>query len=294
MCFFGWAGALELWLFITIKPAIMGKFNPNSTYTGSVGKISIYNVRGIDKPVVRTKGGPTKRQIKTRPSFAATRRNNMEFGGRAKMTGQVLEVLRPLKYLGDYNIAGPLNSMFIPIQALDTESELGERAIELSKNPGLLKGFNLNRRTPFSTIIANPLEYTLSKETLTGSVTIPALIPGVNFFVPGNYFWYKFCTVFGIIQDLFFASKRYVNKAGKELDWSLYKYVETEWQSISQQSPAFTILASHESPDEEDKETISMNTYSCLLGIGIAFGNNTNGHIEMVKYVGGATVLGMV
>ncbi|WP_143774190.1 hypothetical protein [Niastella vici] len=206
----------------------MGKFNPNSTFTGSVGNLSIYNVRGLDKPVVRTKGGPTKRQIKTKPSFAATRRNNSEFGGRAKITRQVMDALRPLKYLGDYNIAGPLNSLFIPIQALDTESEHGQRSIELSKNPGLMQGFNLNRRTPFNTIIANPLEYTLSKETLMGAVTIPALIPGVNFFVPGNYSWYKFIAVFGIIQDMFYDPKGYVNKAGKEVRWSFCKFRETD------------------------------------------------------------------
>ena len=278
---------------ITIKPAIMGKFNPNSSYTGTVGNISIYNVRGLDKPVVRTKGGPTKRQIKTKPSFAITRRNNSEFGGRAKITRQVMDVLRPLKYLGDYNIAGPLNSLFKPIQVLDTENELGQRAIELSKNPGLLQGFNLNRRTPLSTIIANPLEYTLSKETLSGSITIPALMPGVNFFMPGNYSFYKFIAVFGIIQDMFSGQRGYVDKAGKEIHWSFCWFRETDWLSVSPQSPSFTILGSLESQRKEFKEIISMDAYSCLLGIGIAFGNNSNGHIEMVKYVGGAGVLAM-
>lgn len=272
----------------------MGKLNPNSTFTGSVGNLSIYNVRGLDKPVVRTKGGPTKRQIKTKPSFAATRRNNSEFGGRAKITSQVMDVLRPLKYLSDYNIAGPLNSMFIPIQVLDTESEHGQRAIELSKNPGLLSGFNLNRRTPFNTIIANPLQYTLSKETLKASVTIPALMPGINFFVPGNYGWYKFIMVTGIIQDMFYGARGYVNKEGKEIHWSIRGRRETDWLSVSPQSPAFTIIDSLESLRQEFKEVISMDAYSCLLGIGIAFGNMPNGHIEMVKYAGGAGVLGMV
>jgi len=272
----------------------MGKFNPKSVYTGTVGNISIYNVRGLDKPVVRTKGGPTKRQIQTKPSFDITRRNNKEFGGRAKITSQVMDVLRPLKYLGDYNIAGPLNTLFRPIQVLDTESEFGERSIELSKNPGLLQGFNLNRRTPFNTIIANPLQYTLSKETLTGSITIPALMPGINFFVPGNYSWYKFIFVLGIIQDLFYGPRGYVNKDGKEVHWSFYQVKESDWLSVSPQSPAFTLFGSLTSMRKEFKDAISMDAYSCLLGIGIAFGNMPNGHIEMVKYVGGAGVLGMV
>ena len=164
---------------LTIKLTLMGRMKQGFDVTGTVGKISIYNVRGSDEPIVRTKGGPTKRMVKTRKSFATTRRNNSEFGGRARMTRQVMSILRPMKYLGDYNLAGPLNSLFIPIQALDTVSEHGQRNIELTKNPGLLAGFNLNRRTPFSAIITNSTEYTISKETLTVTVTFPALIPGV-------------------------------------------------------------------------------------------------------------------
>src|SRR5262245_57370077 len=120
----------------------MGKFEAPMSYTGTVSNISIYKVRGSDKPIVRTKGGPTKRQIQTKKSFATTRKNNMEFGGRAVIVRQVMSALRPFKYMSDYNIAGPLNSLFIPIQALDTEHEHGQRDVVLSKNPGLLQGFN--------------------------------------------------------------------------------------------------------------------------------------------------------
>src|SRR5690349_4703742 len=98
----------------------------------------------------------------------------------------------PMKYLGDYNLAGPLNSLFIPIQALDTVHEHGQRNIELTKNPGLLQGVNLNRRTPFTTIITNSPDYTLSRDALTATVTIPELIPDVNFFPQNTFTLYKF------------------------------------------------------------------------------------------------------
>src|SRR4051812_43646930 len=164
----------------------MGRVKQHLSVTGSIGNISIYKVRGIEEPIARTKGGPTKRMVKTRKSFATTRKNNMEFGGRARMTSQVMQILRPMKNLGDYNLAGPLNSMLIPIQALDSVSGHGERNIELTKNPGLLEGFNLNRRTPFTTILINTPEYTLSKETLSAKVTFPKLLQGVNFFPAEN------------------------------------------------------------------------------------------------------------
>ncbi|HEY8895422.1 MAG TPA: hypothetical protein VIM79_11430 [Niastella sp.] len=274
----------------------MGKFEPPFSYTGSVRNLSVYNVRGSDKPIVRTKGGPTKRQIKTKPSFDVCRRNNKEFGGRARMASQVMDILRPLKYLGDYNIAGPLNSLFIPIQTLDTVSEFGQRTVELTKNPGILQGFLLNRRTAIETIIANPLDYTLSKKTLTGTITIPELIPGINFFVPGQFSWYKFIAVFGVIQDLFYhpdSREGYLNKAGDDVRWTLGLHRETDWLNLSAHSPAITIECSLKSMRKDVQEMLSLDSHSCLLGIGIAFGNMPRGQVEMIKYVGGAKVLGM-
>jgi hypothetical protein len=249
-------------------------------------------MRGSDTPIVRTKGGPTKRQIKTKPSFAITRMNNMEFGGRAKIAGQVLHALRPLKYLGDYNIAGPLNSLFIPIQELDTEHEKGERNIVLSKNPGLLQGFNLNRRTPFDTIVANPLAYTLSKESLTGSVTFPALIPDVNFFVPGKYPWYKFMAVISIVEDMFYDPNGYRPENDRELyTWALD---ETDWLPVQAGLPAITKQYTQlKDCYGVGKKRIKLNSHSLLLAVGIAFGDMEKGQIEMVKYVGGGKILGM-
>jgi hypothetical protein len=116
-----------------LNQLIMGKFHPPFSFTGSVGNISVYKIRGSDEPVVRTKGGPTKKQIETKPSFATTRKNNKEFGGRARIAGQVLDILRPLKYLADYNLAGPLNTLFKPIQEMDTVNVHGQRNIELTK-----------------------------------------------------------------------------------------------------------------------------------------------------------------
>lgn len=271
----------------------MGKFQPPFSFTGSVGNISIYKVRGSDKPIVRTKGGPTKRQIETRPSFATTRKNNMEFGGRARITGQVLDILRPLKYLGDYNLAGPLNTLFRPIQELDTVNEHGQRNVELTKNPGLLQGFNLNRRTPFETIVANRPDHTLSKETLKASVTFPALIPDVNFFVPGNYSWYKFMVMLGTVEDMFYTEKGYKPENGNEM--FMWELEETDWLAVSPRAEPVTVALSKMSDYFKKKAdgNVRFNRQSLLLAAGISFGNMSRGQVEMVKYVGGAKILAM-
>ncbi|AEV98575.1 hypothetical protein Niako_2220 [Niastella koreensis GR20-10] len=278
---------------LTIKLSLMARMKQPFDVTGTIGKISIYKVRGSDEPVVRTKGGPTKRMVKTRKSFAATRRNNSEFGGRARMTSQVMEILRSMKYLGDYNLAGPLNSLFIPIQAMDIESEHGQRNIELTKNPGLLEGFNLNRRTPFSTIITNSPEYTLSKETLTATVTFPALIPGVNFFPAGNFSSYKLMAILGVIENVFYHPGGYGNAAGNQHLDGDYVFKSSDWITITPQSQPIELECNFRLSREELLEQKGKNNYSCLLAIGIAFGAMDRGQVEMVKYVGGGKILAM-
>lgn len=270
----------------------MGKFHPPFSFTGSVGNISIYKIRGSDKPVVRTKGGPTKKQIQSAPSFATTRKNNTEFGGRARITGQVLDILRPLKYLGDYNLAGPLNTLFKPIQELDTVNVHGHRHVELSKNPGLLQGLNLNRKHPFDTIIANRVAYTLHRDTLKASVTFPALIPDVNFFVPGKYSWYKFMVVLGTVEDMFYTEKGYKPENDREMYMSVME--ETDWLAVSPRTEPISITLNDLGEYvEEAGEQIIWNRQSLMLGVGIAFGQMSKGRVDLVKYVGGGKILAM-
>ncbi|WP_205511297.1 hypothetical protein [Longitalea arenae] len=272
----------------------MAKFEPPFSYTGSISNISVYKVRGSDKPIVRKKGGPTKKQIKTKDSFAATRRNNSEFGGRARIAGQVLDALRPLKYLSDFNLAGPLNSLFVPIQVLDTESPHGQRNVELTKNPGLLQGLNLNRRTPFETIVANQLDYSLSKETLKASITFPALVPDINFFIPGKYSWYKFIAILANVEDMYYSERGYQPEHGTNKEMNMFTTEETEWMAIAPRTEPFKMelnkLGAYYERVEDRKE---FNRHSMLLAVGIAFGHMPKGQIEMVKYVGGAKILAM-
>lgn len=162
----------------------------------------------------------------------------------------------------------------------------------MSKIPGLLQGFNLNRRTPFDTIVANPLAYTLSKETLTASITFPTLIPDVNFFVPGNYPWYKFKVIIGTVEDMFYHPKGYMPENGKGGNtWSLEV---TEWLPVHAGAPTVTKQYT-QLKDSFDgvEETANLSSYSILLAVGIAFGTMQKGQVEMVKYVGGAKILGM-
>jgi hypothetical protein len=132
----------------------MAKQESGLGFTGSLYNISAYKRRDMDTIIIRSKGGPSKRMIKSKPSFDLTRRNNKEFGGRSTASRWIMRILYPLKPLSDYNISGPLNSILKPIQEMDTVSELGKRNIGLSKNPRLPEGFQLNRRNLSKSVLS--------------------------------------------------------------------------------------------------------------------------------------------
>lgn len=251
-------------------------------FTGSLQKLSAYKMRGSDKIILRKKGGPSREKIKKSPRFELTRRNNMEFGGRATAAQKVKRILHPLQFLADYNFTGPLNALLKPIQTMDTVNELGQRNILLSQNPRLLEGFTLNRRFLFDTIVRNPIAYTLSKDSLQASIDIPALMPNLNFVAPGNYQWYRFIAVMGIVPDLFYTAHGYKPMENHK---DFYPEIqETAWLPVNSASAPVTLSLQ---VNDEPKTS----SYSCMLAIGIAFGTMIEGTVQPVRYIGGAKIV---
>jgi hypothetical protein len=117
----------------------MAKLTGPFSFTGSLGDFSAYKMRGSDKTVLRLKWGPTKEDIKTKPQYDITRRNNREFDARSKGASAVQQVLQWLKPRGDYYLSGPLNGFMSKILKLDTEGEYGRRSMLLSRQLGYWK-----------------------------------------------------------------------------------------------------------------------------------------------------------
>lgn len=263
----------------------MARINPDSSFHGSLGNLSFYTMRGVDKPIVRTKGGASKEKIKTHPNFEATRKINAEFGGRSTASKWIMRMLWPQKALGDYNITGSLNALMNPIQALDTVSELGQRHIPLSQYPSILEGFSLNRKTGFDSIVRNHIGYSLSRENLHVRVDIPALLPGINLHTPKAHPFYALTVGFGIIPDLFYAPHRY---APMNEYAGLAPLVRmTDWYPSLEGSPATALELKYPivPPDEH---------FSIMISIGFRFGMMRSATlIDQVRYAGAARVLAM-
>lgn len=262
----------------------MARLDQGILFTGSIGNLSAYRMRGVDRIILRKKGGATKRQIKTSPAFESTRRLNSEFSGRATASKWIMRMLFPLKALADYNIAGPLNALTKHVQILDTVNLLGERHLMLSGNPSVLEGFSLNRQTVFESVVRAPLSVVINKEAHSAQISFPELIPGINFMPARKHSFYSFIVVLGVIPDLNFTSHGYhPGHAG---------YSDTRPTSV--QTPWLPVVKSFDATTLELKlETLPPDkAFMLMLSVGIRYGSTTAANtIEQVRYAGSAKVL---
>lgn len=261
----------------------MARINPDASLTGSVGNFSFYKMKGVDKPIVRSKGGASKEKIKTHPRFEYTRRINAEFGGRATASKWIMRMLWPQKALADHNIAGPLNALMIPVQAMDADSECGKRNIALSNYPAILEGFSLNRKTSFDSMVRSHFGSNVSRKELHARVDIPALQPGISLYAPKTHALYAISVVFGIIPDLFYAPHRYAPR--NEYAGIGPVVSNTEWYPLLEGSAATSLEIQHpvQPPDEH---------FTIMISVGIRFGTMRSASlVDQVPYAGAAKIL---
>lgn len=286
----------------------MGQLNESFDFSGSVGKLSVYKMRGIEKPIVRRKGGPSKETVKNGKKFEVTRRNNSEFGGRAAMSKWILKALLFHKPLADYNIAGPINSLLKPIQEMDNDHEFGQRDLRLTRNPDILKGFSLNRNANFDAIVRTPVEYDFMPDSSV-LVTIPTLTPFVNFFPSEKYPWFAITLALGVVPDLFFlksgvpASSDYDSFTDPMAKSAVLKYsyvhpgyeyfnaapccVMTMWYPVKQGMPSTSLQLNLE-------EDLPNEDHTLILSVGFAYGYQEDAvKIRAVRYAGAAKILGV-
>ena len=255
---------------------------------GSLGDLSFYKMRGVEDTIVRTKGGFTKERIKTDPKLERLRLAESEFGGRAKAGKYIMKALMFQKPMADYNIAGPLTKLLLPVQELDPEGDLGKRGILLSMYSHVMKGFSLNKNNTLDTVMRYPLYFSLDRETASATVNVPELVPDINFFVPApvKYPYYRICVSLGIVPDMVYTESGYRPiHLGYETLAIGPAAVYTEWFPRLQGSPAQVLTIQHNfSPPDTH--------FTLLLAVGIQYGELQGvNNIQRAPYVGCAKVV---
>ena len=252
--------------------------------SGFINELSFYKLTGVEGTIVRRKSGHTKEKIKTDPNLKQFRRGISEFGGRSRASKYIMEALTFQKPLADYNIAGPLNALMQPVQELDKEGDYGQRDIILSAWPHILKGFSLNRRHILDSVIRNPISYSLQRETISASVHIPELVPGINFAPPVSHPYYGFVVSLGVVPDILYNGNGYepshhsYTKLGSHTIYS-------EWYPLLEGSPAVDMELTYPlmPPD---------NNFTLVLAFGIRYGILKSAtHIKQAPHVGSAKII---
>lgn len=265
----------------------MAKLAGSILFTGTMGDVTAYKRHDSDSIILRRKGGPTKKQILKGKKFENLRRNMAEFGGRARATWWLRRMTQPLHACGDTRFTGRLAKLMKTVQEKDSTSELGKRGIPFSLYPKLLEGFNLNRYHPFDSIVRNPVYYAISKDTLSATVKLPALLPGINFINPFKHPYFKISVALGLLPDLEFNHPKY-KPVGFDGTLPLVSKAETEWLPVVKGMEAQELLLTLPGGNIPA-------VYTLALSIGIISGKpaeRING-IEQVKFAGAAKIVAM-
>jgi hypothetical protein len=265
----------------------MAKLNGPFSFTGRLGKLSAYRMKGLDETILRTPGGASKEKIETDPAFEKTRRINVEFGGCGKGSKYLRKALFPLYQLSNYSFTGRLIKMIRTLLVLDTTSEFGKRHIHFSKNPKLFEGFHLDDKNTFDSIVRNPLSYSMNKNQLNAEIQFPELLPGINFYVPPGYpAAYSFVATLGIVPDLVYRNSTYTPLFTPEFGTTQSAwYPVIEGSSAISLSPAVSTISPVQPPAAP---------FTLMLSVGIRFGTiGFNNQITQVPKTGAAKIVGM-
>ena len=264
----------------------MAKVSITSLFSNSLGDYSVYKQRGVDKLIIRFKGGPSAEKIKKWPQFASVRIQQSEIRGMGKFSQYLAQNSKGVKHLADYNYAGNFSKIGRLIQKMDTVSEAGKSAVMFSSFRSLIQGFNFNREHPFNSVVTPMPQFTISRSESKATVTFPDLYPGINIQSHWNFGLCRFIITLGLIPDLVHSDKGYKTACS---DFTpAHSTRQGEWLSASSKIDAFSMEV-FLSQGAKFNESVSL-----LLSVGIEFGMHiSESVIQPVKHAGCAMILGV-
>jgi len=250
---------------------------------GSMANVSMYKMHGSDKVVVRSKGGPSKDQIKTKQKFEKVRQNNSEWAGCTLMGSKIRRSFAVMNRLEDYPVTGALNALCKDIQKLDTESEPGKRAIRLSQYKNMISGFSFSNKQVLESVLRVPIETTLDRVTGEATIEIPEVNTDLYLYNFRNLPYYRMvANLSGVCDQLIPDGKdSYEAPYNGYCDRQLGSY-ESEWMPAFGVQPARSIHLQYPLADNPIPDEVTL-----LLCLGIEFGKVGVANIPCgVKYAG--------
>ena len=264
----------------------MAKVSPTLLFSNSLGDYSVYKQRGVDKLIIRSKGGPNAKMIKTSPKFQSVRNQQSEIQGMGKLSHYLATGCKGVKHLADHNFAASFSKMGRLIQKMDTISEAGKAAVMFSIYGSMINGFNFNNEHPFNSVVTPLPQFSIYRAESRATVTFRDLYPGINLQSKWNFPLFRFIITLALIPDLVYTEKEYTS-AFRDFT-PIHCSKQGEWMAAASKMNAFSMEVSL-------SENARFNEYvSLLLCVGIEFGRHiSESIIQPVKHAGCAMILGV-
>ena len=264
----------------------MAKTSFDFPFNNNLGDMSIYKLRGVNKLIIRGKGGANDRKIKTAPEFETVRLGNNEFGGCAKAGSKIYKCLRPIKHLADHHFMGGIQKICTTIRDMDTAHFLGQRSILFSQHSQIMPGYSLNKEITFDSVIKYSPALTISRANLRATLSFPGLYPKINMTNPWNQHYFRFVSLLGIVPDMIHTPEGY-KPANEAVTCNSVKDV-SEWFFTANVCPERIVSLIFGADSFLDANG------SLIVSVGIEFGNvGYNGLIKPVKLIGCGKILGV-
>ncbi len=265
----------------------MAKLDGGIKYVGTIQELSAYKMRGVEGIVLRRSKGPSKKQIKTSPSFENVRRNNSEWIATTGAAAGLRRAMHHITHVADYNLSGPLNAFTRQILKLAETGDWGTRPVLYSQHKDRLVGYSFNKQHLFDSIVRSPVNCIISRETFTATLQLPPLQPDLQLKLPWKQPVYRFIAQLGLAADCMWnAERKRYNAPHHERFGSVE--ANTEWLGTTTRFEGRTIELVFPEPGR-----INDNT-TLVVSIGIEMGNLViPGVIDRVKYAGSGKILAL-
>ena len=171
-------------------------------YTGTIGDVRHFKIKGQEGYFAGMVGGATAEQIKNAPEFARTRENMSEFGACAKAGKSVRTGLSQLmKQMADSQATGRLTAVMKKINLEDQTEARGYRKIEITTQRSYLRGFEFDKNTSFSGIFNAPYSVTHIAARSAGSLIVPAFNPANLVNAPAGATHFRLLIALSVVSD---------------------------------------------------------------------------------------------
>ena len=126
-------------------------------YSGTMGDVRHFKIKGLDGDFAGMAGGPTADQIYKNPAFIRTQENMNEFGGSAAAAKSVRVALAQIiEQFSDPRLTGRLTAIMKQINLEDQTEARGKRAIEISTQKQYLEGLDFDENLSLSGLFNAP------------------------------------------------------------------------------------------------------------------------------------------